>query len=761
VIMPVPAAAPQGLAAPGQLPEQPRVAAPTPSTVSPPMAHLPAASGPSSGEFVWGECRVLFSFGRNSVKPDKMVGIEALRIKNYDGFSGEGSQQLSDLATLLQQLQDEVERGMWSEETTSAILRANIVRTARTLVKNVLHWRDILTTLFKAFATERALAACAHELRSPKMRVDENAHTFVARAVRLFELYGRGISDGERARILLEELTRHAASFPRGAEDLLFQLRTVTNRPEANYSKVAVFQGVLRDNAAVAVMMRPKRTDDQRRGDLEKKKDRTKTPAKKVCWDCGSPGELVGHTGCKTPGSKRFAPREKLDQKAPPQKQPGEKKAGDKKPAEKKQAKATLDDKAATPIVRLSLTLENGMPLVGVLDSGATDHYISATEARRLGLELDACMPVQVGSAEVGGGFVVTARATARVFLGESVLPLMLSVSEGLAETLLSFRALLQACPNTSWASGQDGAESLIISGIPFLLDESSRLWTATKLSSEEFSARASRLSGPEAKEDPASAESRYSPSAWLAAVDAQKRPKTRKEALARGNTEPFGKEQRMAQLTHNWFTYLTLGVQTMPPGLEEFLKTMWALAERCVMAESGEEARKEICRTDLEMQKQALAASTAQVMMRTVEPDVEALARITGEMQKTGAPTEAVKFFTDEIFWPSERRRVAALQIPVAPRGGDLDFEIELEPGAKFFHQRPRNFKPAEAELVTQYADQQVALGRGRYGTVAEAKCVSNWTFAPRADGTTRPCGAYGVGPNICPVSAGCNRAY
>ena len=737
----------------GQVEQQP-----PPTSVPPSLDTNPS----SASIFTWGECRVQFAFGKNMLKPDKMVGLEAMRIKNYDGFTGEGTQQLADLALLLQTLQDEVERGMWSEDATSAILRANVTRTARTLIKGVHQWRDILQALFRAFATERALAACQQDLRAPRMRPGENAHTFVARAVRLFELFGQGISDKERARVIMDELMRHESSYPHFAQPLLLQLRIVAGGIEAN--KMEILQAMLRENAAIAVVMTLKRApEEQRRGDAweRKKEKQPKPPSKKLCWDCGAPGEIVGHPGCKAPGAKKFgSSKEKPSEKKPT----ADKKPTD-KPKDKKQAKATSDEGAATPIVRISLALENGSVLVGVLDSGATDHYIATAEAVRLGLSLEPCAPVQVGSAEAGGGFVVTAKAATQVFIGTTRVALTLSVSDGLAETLLSFRALLQACPGTSWSSARDGAECLIINGVRFIQETTSGAWVPTALTSEEFSARATRLSGPEAIADPASERSRYTPSLWLEAVDASPRPFTWKEETALSMPEPGTKAERKERLQNIWYSYLTLGREIDSTTGQP----LWELAGRCAMAASPAAARREMRNFDVETRyawpmamatievvrratepkrmledASALAAATARVMMRTLEPDTAALARITEEMHKAGAPTEAVQYFTDQVFWPSERRRLEALERPVAPRGGDLDFDIVLEPNARFFHQRPRHYQPTEAALILQYAEQQVAIGRGRFGTASEADCISNWTLVPRADSTLRPCGAY-----------------
>jgi predicted aspartyl protease len=76
--------------------------------------------------------------------------------------------------------------------------------------------------------------------------------------------------------------------------------------------------------------------------------------------------------------------------------------------------------------------------LEDIVDSGATDHFVRTAKARKLGLNIEACEPKKVGSAEEGGGFIVTAVATARVFIAPSLVPLTFNVADGVAETLLS-----------------------------------------------------------------------------------------------------------------------------------------------------------------------------------------------------------------------------------------------------------------------------------------------------------------------------------
>jgi hypothetical protein len=179
----------------------------------PPVARTATTS--TKREFAWAECRVVLPFGSNNIKTDKIVASDSLRIKDYAGFSGEGKQPLADLALLLQMFRDEIERCMWSETAASAILRANVTRSARTLIEGITAWRPILETLFAAFASEKAVAECQQELRALHMQGSENAHTFVARARRMFSLFGASISDAERARVVLAELKRNEASaFP-------------------------------------------------------------------------------------------------------------------------------------------------------------------------------------------------------------------------------------------------------------------------------------------------------------------------------------------------------------------------------------------------------------------------------------------------------------------------------------------------------------------------------------------------------------------
>jgi hypothetical protein len=713
-------------------------------SATPPVTRNP----PSKTGFTWGACNVQFRFGTQPIKNDKVANTNANKIKDYDGFTGEGSNQLADLATLLLKLEEEMERVSWSEEAFSKIMRANITKTARAMIKSCTTWHDILTTLFTAFATEEAMAAVNNDMRTLRMQHGENALTFVTRVTNLFDLFGSNVSDSERARRIVETLEFHSSAYSPKGRALLLQLQVVCGPGHVgSASKVATIKTLLQNAPVAAISMVPRRGHDEQR----KGRDKTEKSRKDaVCFDCGVKGEIVGHHGCKAPGARKFgtlkddkSKGKKKDEKRTDEKPKTNKQTGAKQSFGGKRANAATDhSSAATPNVRISLTLENGAVLEGVVDSGATSHFISRGVAQEMGLPTTPCAPIKVGSAETGGGFVVTATADVRVFIGTKLVLLTLNVADGVAETLLSYRLLMKACPGTSWSTGADGNEELFINGVRFMPDPDGGTWKASTLTTEEFAVRATRLSGTEATMDPASAKSRFRPSSWLAFMDGAPRPFTLREEASASTYERHGWTVERAvtrRLAGDWRAHFT---SFLIPGSEEQIEELaWA----CAAAPSAEAVRKTMCAYDLALQKEKLLMHAyASVMMRTLQADTAALERISSEMRAAGAPEDAVAFFANEIFWPSERKRLEALERPVASRGGNLDFEIELEPGARFFHQRRRNFKPEEAQLILDYVTQQVSIGRGRFGLPSEADIISNFTLALRADNTLRPCGAY-----------------
>ena len=192
------------------------------------------------------------------------MSTDSLKIKGYDGFRGEARNNLSDLAGLVQRLEEEVERGSWSESALYKILRANLAGTAYTLAKDEKTWSDTLAVLFKAYATESAVAILDHEMRAARMRSGENAHVFFHRVARLFDLFGGKVSNTERARIVVDAIVQNEASYPREAKPLLLQLQLVSSGVAAN--KMEAIKDLLRNNAAPAVSMvrRSVATDEPR-----------------------------------------------------------------------------------------------------------------------------------------------------------------------------------------------------------------------------------------------------------------------------------------------------------------------------------------------------------------------------------------------------------------------------------------------------------------------------------------------------------------
>ena len=328
---------------------------------------------------------------------------------------------------------------------------------------------------------------------------------------------------------------------------------------------------------------------------------RTKDGKDKKCFDCGAKGQVIGHDGCKSPGERKFGSLKGDSQKPPNKplpavpgpKKPAEKGAAGKGAPPKKNAKAAVDDTAASPNARISLALENGALLTGVLDSGATDHFLSTSEARRLSLVLEACEPIKVGSAEAGGGFVVTSVARVRAFVGPSMVPLVLNVADGVAETLLSYRTLMKACPNTAWEMSADGKEGLRINGQTFGLNAETGTWVPTSLTSDEFAARATHLSGTEASVDPASEKTRFRPSGWLATVFLSGRPFTAREELEASTFEKQGQsvtEGVAYRLAGEWHAHLA---RAHTPGSQE---TLSRLAWACAAAPSSEKLQQTLC---------------------------------------------------------------------------------------------------------------------------------------------------------------------
>jgi hypothetical protein len=185
----------------------PTAMAQTPSQIVPTAGPLPKARhppsfsaappvptpNPSPQESSWGSCRVHFQFGMQGIKNDKSVSDQDLRIPGCGGFTGEGKQQLADLEALLHVLEDDVERPSWSEAAFYRILRANISGSARALTRSCKTWHSIRAALFKAIATVSAVAAFYKEMRGVRVQPGENALIFVARAVRMFELFSAGL----------------------------------------------------------------------------------------------------------------------------------------------------------------------------------------------------------------------------------------------------------------------------------------------------------------------------------------------------------------------------------------------------------------------------------------------------------------------------------------------------------------------------------------------------------------------------------------
>ena len=151
------------------------------------------SSAARDSEFVWGACVVRFRFGANELKSDKLLSTDSLKLKDYPGFKGESKNNLADLATLLQRLEDEVERGSWSEAALFKILRANLAGAAYTLAKEGRTWREALTVLFQAFATEAAVAAFDHDMRSIRMRGGENPRVLLSRGAAVRPVRHQGV----------------------------------------------------------------------------------------------------------------------------------------------------------------------------------------------------------------------------------------------------------------------------------------------------------------------------------------------------------------------------------------------------------------------------------------------------------------------------------------------------------------------------------------------------------------------------------------
>jgi hypothetical protein len=146
---------------------------------------------------------------------------------------------------------------------------------------------------------------------------------------------------------------------------------------------------------------------------------------------------------------------------------------------------------------------------------------------------------------------------------------------------------------------------------------------------------------------DPASAATRFQPSAWLTALAASERPMTLNEVLATSSFEKRrpGTMRLSLQLSNQWQHHL----MRMGTPQEEASRLVWL----CMEAPNSDAVLKTLCAADLAYQQQSkvLAQACATVMMRTLEADTAALDRITSEMRQVGATEEAVKHFTEEIF--------------------------------------------------------------------------------------------------------------
>jgi transposase InsO family protein len=755
------------------LPSSPRLGGPP----------LSATSQPSPSHVVYrsGEFEVVFCFGETKLKQSSLMKPTSLALPSKLTFSGESATPLFDLVNFVVSFADFVDQRGWDQKAASVILRSNITGPAGLLVTHRPEWKPLLDVLFATYSTPDALRRCRREVDKISMQPGESISQFFKRVHMLLKVFREGRSDHELAAWFIDALRPHLPGFPVETQACWFALETLYHNQTASLNLVQSI--LLQYHLQSAQMVRKTKGEKQK---PDKPGPSTKSDRSTRCYDCGKQDVKIGHQGCATPGARKFKPADK-DAKASPGPKPdsdkGKPNATKQTVAKKAKAVSFADplvearpEADASPNAMISLTCENGQRLIATVDSAATCHFLPPAEVDRLNLTVTALLsPERADTAKPGTYLTVTAKATGRFFVGDQLISIEFCVSPEIGEPLLGFRAWLKTHPNTTWTSSPSGEELLQLSGVTFVVDPTSdgHLWVPSVISSAEFMARASLSSGEEQKDDRAMDRTRFAmmvarcPDMFLPDQSdptygryRRDRPLTHRELMA---TSSFSskKEYRRAygRLLDQWGDYMYWSTRTLDykiENLDAWLKVLMHAVDNdhlaVLWAECLDGVPVEDCTTDWTAVRhkarrvQALLP-TAPAMQRTTHADTASLERLLADMRNGGASEQDCAFFENEIFWPYERLRLQSLGKPPKSRGPDLDFDIKVDdklPTARFFRQRPRTMSEAEKKIVFEYANQQVALGLGRFASPSEASCISNWVFAPKSDGSVRPCGGF-----------------
>ena len=753
------------------LPSSPRTGGPALS------ASVTSQQSPAHVVYRSGEFEVVFCFGETKLKQSSLMKPASLALPSKLTFSGDSATPLFDLVNFVVYFADFIDQRGWDEKAASVILRSNITGSAALLVTHRPDWKPLLDVLFATYSTPDSLRRCRREVDKITMQPGESISQFFKRVNMLLKVFREGRSDYELAGWFIDALRPYQPNFPVETQACWFALETLAHNQAASLKHVQSI--LLQYHLQSAQMVRKTKGENQK---PDKPGPSAKPDRLTRCYDCGKQDVKIGHPGCAAPGARKFKPADKDSKSGPVPKPDSDKtKPNATKQTVGKKAKAVSfsdplvearPEADASPNAMISLTCENGQTLIATVDSASTCHFLPPGEVERLNLTVTPLLsPEHADTAKPGTFLTVTAKATGRFFVGDQLISIEFCVSPEIGEPLLGFRAWLKTHPNTTWTSLPSGEELLQLSGVNFVVDPTSdgHLWVPSVISSAEFMARASLSSGEEQKHDKAMDRARFAmvvarcpdmfmPDQSEIWCEQRCRPLTFREFLTTSSALSKKEYHRACSRLHDqWCDYLLYSIdkekidkpdvwanRLLHAADNDHLAVLWA---ECMDGVPVEDCTADWTAVRHKARRVQVLLPTGPAMQRTTHADTASLERLLADMKSGGASEQDCAFFENEIFWPYERLRLESLGKPPKSRGPDLDFDIKVDeklPTARFFRQRPRTMSEAEQKIVFEYANQQVALGLGRFAPPSEASCISNWVFAPKSDGSVRPCGGF-----------------